>query len=72
MVTIYEEMYGVKPQIEAIMQDWNVEFSKAKFPGLDCVSIGPDMQDIHTTRETLSIPSVQRVWKFLLKVLESL
>lgn len=54
------------------MQDWNVEFSKAKFPGLDCVSIGPDMQDIHTTRETLSIPSVQRVWKFLLKVLESL
>ena len=71
MVTIYEEMYGVKPQIEAIHAGLECGIFQSKIPGLDCVSIGPDMQDIHTTRETLSIPSVQRVWKFLLKVLES-
>lgn len=72
MVTIYEEMYGVKPQIEAIHAGLECGIFQSKILGLDCVSIGPDMQDIHTTRETLSIPSVQRVWKFLLKVLESL
>ena len=72
MVTIYEEMYGVKPQIEAIHAGLECGIFQSKIPGLDCVSIGPDMQDIHTTRETLSIPSVQRVWKFLLKVLENL
>ncbi len=72
MVTIYEEMYGVKPQIEAIHAGLECGIFQSKIPGLDCVSIGPDMQDIHTTRENLSIPSVQRVWKFLLKVLESL
>ena len=72
MVTIYEEMYGVKPQIEAIHAGLECGIFQSKIPGLDCVSIGPDMQDIHTTRETLSIPSVQRVWKFLLKALESL
>ena len=72
MVTIYEEMYGVKPQIEAIHAGLECGIFQSKIPGLDCVSIGPAMQDIHTTRETLSIPSVQRVWKFLLKVLESL
>ena len=72
MVTIYEEMYGVKPQIVAIHTGLECGIFQSKIPGLDCVSIGPDMQDIHTTRETLSIPSVQRVWKFLLKVLESL
>ena len=72
MVTIYEEMYGVKPQIEAIHAGLECGIFQSKIPGLDCVSIGPDMQDIHTTRETLSIPSVQRVWKYLLKVLESL
>ena len=72
MVTIYEEMYGVKPQIEAIHAGLECGIFQSKIPGLDCVSIGPDMQDIHTTRETLSIPSIQRVWKFLLKVLESL
>lgn len=72
MVTIYKEMYGVKPQIEAIHAGLECGIFQSKIPGLDCVSIGPDMQDIHTTRETLSIPSVQRVWKYLLKVLESL
>lgn len=72
MVAIYEEMYGIKPQIEAIHAGLECGIFQSKIPGLDCVSIGPDMQDIHTTRETLSIPSVQRVWKFLLKVLESL
>ena len=72
MVSIYEEMYGVKPQIEAIHAGLECGIFQSKILGLDCVSIGPDMQDIHTTRETLSIPSVQRVWKFLLKVLESL
>lgn len=72
LVSIYEEMYGVKPQIEAIHAGLECGIFQSKIPGLDCVSIGPDMQDIHTTRETLNIPSVQRVWKFLLKVLESL
>lgn len=72
MVSIYEEMYGVKPQIEAIHAGLECGIFQSKIRGLDCVSIGPDMQDIHTTRETLSIPSVQRVWKFFLKVLESL
>ena len=37
---------------------------------LDCVSIGPDMQDIHTSEEKLSISSVERVWKYLLEVLK--
>ena len=37
---------------------------------LDCVSMGPDMKDIHTTEETLSISSVKRVWEYLVALLE--
>ena len=43
-----------------------------KIPGLDCVSLGPDMKDIHTTEEQLSISSVKRVWEYLLEVLKNL
>ena len=43
-----------------------------KRPGLDCVSFGPDIFDIHTTRERMSISSVQRTWEFLLEVIETL
>ena len=40
-----------------------------KIDGLDCVSLGPDMKDIHTSEEVLDIASTERVWKYLVKVL---
>ena len=43
-----------------------------KLPGMDAVSFGPDMQDIHTSRERLSIPSVERTYAYLLDVLKAL
>ena len=42
----------------------------AELPGLDCVSIGPNLLDIHTPRERMEIASVQRVWRFVLEVLK--
>ena len=41
-----------------------------KLPGLDCVSFGPDLTDIHTHRERMHIASVQRTWKLLCEVLK--
>lgn len=37
----------------------------------DAVSIGPDMKGVHTTDESLSIPSVGRTWKYLLGILKA-
>ena len=36
------------------------------------VSIGPDMLDVHTTKERLSIASVERTWRYLLEILKTL
>ena len=41
-----------------------------KIPGLDCVSIGPDLQNVHTAEESMDIESVGRVWSYLLEVLK--
>ena len=41
-----------------------------KMPGLDIVSMGPTLLDIHTTREHMDIASVQRTWKLVLEVLK--
>ena len=70
MKNIYMEMFGKEPKIEAIHAGLECGFFLGKIPELDCVSIGPDMKDIHTTEETMSISSVKRVWEFILKVLE--
>lgn len=71
MVAVYEEMYDVKPKIEAIHAGLECGILAGKIHDLDCVSIGPQMSDIHTTEETLSISSTQRVWEFLLRLLET-
>ena len=72
MVQVFEELYGRKPVVEAIHAGLECGLFSGKLPGLDCVSFGPDMQDIHTTRERLNIASTARTWKYLLAVLEKL
>ncbi len=47
-----------------------VRYPGGKLPGLDCVSMGPNLLDIHTPRERMDIASVQRVWRFVLEVLK--
>ena len=72
MVGIYREMYGAEPKVEAIHAGLECGLFSQKLEGLDCVSIGPNILDIHTTRERLDIASTERVWNFLLEVLKNL
>jgi dipeptidase D len=69
MIRVYREMYGQEPRVEAIHAGLECGLLGSKIADLDCVSIGPDMQDIHTTEETLSIASTRRVWEYLVKLL---
>ena len=72
MVQTYRQMFDKAPQVVAIHAGLECGLLSEKIPGLDCVSIGPDMQDIHTSRERLHIASTQRTWNFLLEVLKNL
>lgn len=72
MTAVYEQQTGRAPKIEAIHAGLECGLFAGQLPGLDCVSFGPDLVDIHTAREKMSISSVQRTWKFLLGVLEAL
>ena len=72
MVETYRRMFQKEPKVVAIHAGLECGLLSEKLPGLDCVSIGPDMQDIHTSRERLNIASTERTWKFLLEVLKNL
>lgn len=69
MVRIYEEMYGHKPVLQAIHAGLECGILSGKIEGLDCVCVGPDLQDVHTAQEKMDIASVGRVWEYLLAVL---
>ncbi|MDE6531575.1 MAG: beta-Ala-His dipeptidase [Lachnospiraceae bacterium] len=69
---LYQKMYGKEMVVQAIHAGLECGFFAEKIEGLDCISIGPDMQDVHTTKERLSISSTERVYRFLIRLLEEL
>ena len=72
MKKVYEDMYGESPEIVIIHAGLECGIFSEKVDGIDCVSIGPNNYDIHTTEERLSLTSVERVWEFLLNVLKEI
>lgn len=70
LIQIYEEQYGEKPRVEAIHAGVECGMFSGKIQDLDCVSFGPNLTQIHTVRERMSISSVKRVYKFLLEILK--
>ncbi len=72
MVRVYQRLYEKTPRVEAIHAGLECGIFSGKMEGLDCISMGPDLYDIHTPKERLSISSVERVYHFLLEVLKEL
>ena len=70
MIEVFKEQYGKEPTVEAIHAGLECGMFAGKIPGLDCVSIGPNLDQIHTVRENMSISSVQRVYAFVLELLK--
>ena len=72
MVDAFRSLYGREPKVEAIHAGLECGLFADKLPGLDAVSFGPDLLEIHTVRERMSISSVQRTWTYLCEVLKRL
>lgn len=66
----YAEHYGKSPKIEAIHAGLECGVFDSKIANLDCISVGPNMFDVHTFNERLSISSTENVFRVILKVLE--
>ena len=72
MVRVYTDMFGKEPEVIALYAGVECGLFSGKVEGLDCISIGPDMRDIHSSRERLNIASTKRTWDYLLEVLKAL
>ena len=72
MVEIFKELYGYSPVVQAVHAGLECGIFAGKLPGLDCVSFGPDITDIHTTGERMDVASVRRTWEYILEILRRL
>ena len=72
MCDIYRRQYGKEPVTDIIHAGLECGIISSKIKDLDCISIGPDLYDIHTPKERLDIQSAKRVWSFVKAVLKEI
>ncbi len=72
MVNIYMEVTGNEPVIETIHAGLECGIIGDRISGMEMISIGPDIRDVHIPGEKVSISSLQRFWNYFKSVLEFL
>jgi len=70
-IKTYKEINGKEPKIDAIHAGLECGLLKEKMTDVDMISFGPNLYDVHTPQEHMSISSVQRIWEFIIKLLEN-
>jgi len=68
----YKELFGKDAHIKAIHAGLECGLIGEKFPGMDMISFGPTLANVHSTAEVINAPSVKLFWKFLVQLLNAL
>ncbi len=72
MKRVYAELYGKSPVVDVIHAGLECGLFCEKCPELDAVSIGPDMRNVHSPEEWVSVASVARVYEYLVALLANI
>lgn len=68
----YIDLFGKQPVVRSIHAGLECGLFLSKYPGLDMVSFGPTLRDVHSPDERINIESVGKFWKLLLSVLKNI
>ncbi len=63
--SVYREIFGKEPEIKATHAGLECGVIGSKYPGMDIVSLGAVVEDLHSPGERVHVLSVERFWKFL-------
>jgi dipeptidase D len=66
---VYKDTTGSDAVVETIHAGLECGILGSRYPGLDMISMGPTIRDVHIPGERVSIPSLQRFWSFLTSLL---
>jgi dipeptidase D len=69
---VYERLFGEQPEIKAIHAGLECGLILEKVPGMDAISIGPQIENAHSPDERVQISSVAKFYKHVSALLEDL
>lgn len=70
LLAAWRDLSGQEGRIEATHGGLECGLFIEKMPGLDAVSLGPELHDVHSVREKLSVASTERVYRLVLEFLK--
>lgn len=68
-LAIYESLFKTPMRTEVIHAGLECGYIAEKYPGIEIISIGPTLENVHTSRERLLVPSLDRVWRLMTQLL---
>lgn len=68
----YQHTFNIEPKVAAIHAGLECGILGDRLPGMDMISFGPTVTGAHSPDEQLSIPSVEKFYKFLTAILGEL
>lgn len=71
-VKTWEKLFGKKAVVTATHGGLECGLFSDRIDGLDCISFGPNLFDVHSERERLELASAERLWKFLCELLKNI
>lgn len=69
-VKAYEDLYGITPYCTSLHAGLECGNFLVDNPKLDMISFGPTLRDVHTPKESMHIPAVEKFWCHLVRILE--
>ncbi len=70
MQSVYKDLYGAEPAVTAVHAGLECGTVVSKYPGMDAISVGPTLQNVHSPGERLEIATVPQLYDFLLETLQ--
>ena len=68
---VYNGLFGTEPVVSTVHGSLECSVIGQKYPDIDMIALGPTVVNLHSPDEKLHIPSVGKVWRFLVALLES-
>ena len=69
---VYKKLYNKDMKVEVIHAGLECGAISQNYPDIDFISVGPNLRDVHTPSEYLEIDSTERVYNYVVELINSL
>ena len=68
---VYRQVFDQEAIVKSVHAGLECAIIGDKYEGMDMISFGPDLRDPHSPIEGLYIPSLEKIWRFMVALLRS-